>query len=317
MKHLKTIAFFFIICVLTCFCVSCSDRISQTQSGVEKDTGIENDNTLTKLTENDNVYSAVSADYATYPLEECIERSRYVIKAKYVGTESEPQNALLFEVRQEFKGHVSDSVISVRSIENPEQYVLGEEYYLVLCKHDNVFLKNPVYTSLPYSLFPASQMANALLYNDPLSMHASIEEANLNAESFEVWLRDIIALHPDSGEDVIGQYVSSSDIYDIISGSEFVLKIKPVKQMTVIPGDSRSWFKCEVTAQYKGNKINADIIFVFSSWEEINADEEIIVCANTLMTLSEEIVLYPVSKNNTMSPSFETMITEAIAAMGK
>lgn len=258
--------------------------------------------------EGDSGFSATSAtaakeppvcdiEYADIPLGEILQKSKLILKGKYVG----PQEAAthtdhVFAVLEVFRGSYDGSEISL--CEPPDlpfvgcSYEADVEYLLVLTKESNVYKEHDVYyypsSSLHVPLCPGAHMV--VQGGRPLGK--TEEEREFVADPIG-FLAKVPSLTAEQEEEPLGTHYVLFDTWEeILPQCGYVLKLKIGSSVIKNEVWGTESFGCEVLNVYKGGEVPGSIISNFFDGT-VEQGKEYIVLAERAG--NEDSLVYPLA----------------------
>ena len=258
----------------------------------------------------------VIEDYPYRTLNDFFPWATDIVKARFIGatTESNGWRNYEFEVIENLRGlgdkekivvedlpancYVSGENINISFSTYDVQYKQGNSYLLLLCRSTSVYIEEYTFSFVHNSLIIPldSQMnsapASGLIYGTPLSGHyGSNEIANtVSNGTFEQYVLTAVENNPMAyGDD----YIKSTDISDIIRGSEYILEVVvEYADESVSPDRDRALCDCRVVSLLKG-EYNSEIALIIFPIETYEIGETYIVAVtsrggSSLLTMSSK-----------------------------
>lgn len=245
-------------------------------------------------------------------LEDAIASSNCVVRSKYISREETDEYVdYCFEPVEVFKGAVdglTDGRFFVRSDKGSDGAELkfsDGEYILPLKYVNSVYLDNPVYNVMGHYIIPCSadgSIASISVWGETYSVSgklASVKE-----------LAELIKSIKDTSEQLFEDYIHSTALGDIISGSDFIVKAK-ITEEPLRSGSDRGIYHCELVKAYKGEVARSfDCIFKYDS---VKAGEEYYLFLTKNSPTSR---VYMISSQNSVYSSADKDVAAALKDKG-
>lgn len=150
----------------------------------------------------------------------------------------------------------------IQYLEEPNRYVAGANYVLVLKKHISVY--NPYDLYIPLNNILIENGESPTMYDD--SFVGIFSTSIIEESSFEGILKYIedfqlkgIDVSQVNGYD----YIRSTNLTDIVTLSSMVVEVVPVQLLGVSENNDTERFLCNITNSLKGNILEGKIKIVF------------------------------------------------------
>ncbi len=232
---------------------------------------------------NDSPAQTTLFDEKEETFEEAVQRSNCIFEGTFLNSSSyKDYYELEFKVDNILKGSVDDArvVITCRN-ESPQisssnavspenKYVKGEQYVLVTSRSSMVYYPKDRYVIIDDLFIPMGDLNRSEMFG---------EEIALKKEDIKASRASTRSASEDTH--IISKFTASSDLSDIVTTSDAILKIKIGECLTASTIDGTETFACNVIDTYKGSANSNDIAVVFFA-KQVSIGEEYIVIVNAV-----------------------------------
>lgn len=267
----------------------------------------------------------VHKDIMYLSFEDAIKSCTNIIVGKYLGKAEDSCNGKKFEAVKQLKGSIDDAQIclhhtpssisvvgtNISYISDP-QYVVGDTYLLVLSRTVLVYQDHDSYQTIADIYIPLSDLTNAKMYsNEPFREHSalSIENETSRANLYSHITKQLSASDNSTVEFYGLDYIRSTNIVDVVIGSEHIMKVSIDQQTVANPLIDTITYRCTILSQYKGNVTTSFVDIMFNKGSVELGNKYIIATTktsvNNLMHLSSKASIFSVDQ--------EDLITSLIA----
>ena len=277
------------------------------------------------------IYGKVSTDNIEYStqyttLEELCLHANEVVTAEYTGGAIENGKCMLdFTVKERHKGNGTETALrlSYRPTEDEVQdgfvdtpFDIGRSYILILeKKQPTVYNKTNLYSFVSSRLIiPCDNVAEATLGGESLKKHMAGFDMDepMDAQFLIDYILNCSRDVPNA-ETATVPYIPSDSLSEIISGSDYVLKIT-VGESKYDAGD-RVTHNCTVETKYKAaDKIGAEIEVLFPK-DAVSVGDTVIIIVNKFFSTEKSFLL--TSDNGIVDISQEDLIIEITNLIGE
>ncbi|MDR0326073.1 MAG: hypothetical protein LBI19_08290 [Oscillospiraceae bacterium] len=148
-----------------------------------------------------------------------------------------------FMVKEVLRGEIPEKRIFLVNLRNKDAYTVGEEYLLIMNRHDSLFYDYPLYTTFTGIHIPAHDTAAGTMYGEAISRSYAGDIKEL--------LREAAFTEKEQGV----HYTTSDDMATVVAESEFILEVK-VKELPEEGRFNGSPYYCELISILKGGEVN-------------------------------------------------------------
>ena len=273
---------------------------------------IEQEETTNVFNNSDKIY-AVWTESEEIELEDAIASSNCIVLSKYVSYEATDDYVdYCFEPIEIYKGRVDGLVDGRFFVRWEKEYSdetdlkFAEGAYILPLKYVNsVYFDYPVYNDIGHYIIPCNAdggleviSTGGITFNVP---------DQLTSEKEFVELAKLIE---DTSEELFRDYISSSSLGDIISGSDFIAKAKISKE-PLQSGSDRGIYTCELIQVYKG-QIEQSFECVLK-YDSVTVGEEYYLF---LTKNSPDSKIYKISSKNSNYKSSDTRVLISLEENG-
>lgn len=262
--------------------------------------------------------------YLTF--EETIALATNIVKAQFQSiTDCGNYYEYKFLIETQIKGNIEEEYLYVYSdknvqitvpekgivFDNQENYTVGTSYILILERHVSVYYDHDRYLVLSGTFFPTEDMSAFRIYgNETLNAHSQLKSINTNdLQSFTNYISTEVSKNPLKESNYYGTpYITDENIKDIVSGSNYVVRLIPKEQVRTFADNRTAIYQCELVKQYKGTIVvsSIDVKFVLGT---VSVDNEYIVALNDSAVKDLYIIS---SKSSVMNVDKENEILKVI-----
>ena len=199
-------------------------------------------------------------------IEEKISSYEYVLLGEFTGIIIKNRDGFYYEefhVLEQYRGNSEEYVLIERYMLKGENGPLNDlpfksrEKYLILTNSFETLYFDKYYTQGP--LFcPVERYEDSFM--DVLGEWVSLDfrtkgtkENFKDYDSFLQYILQLIELHPFQGKPSYPNHIESDDIYEILSESSSIVKIKVLRDYKTSHSDYYGVYECEVLSIYKGD----------------------------------------------------------------
>ncbi|MBE6596053.1 MAG: hypothetical protein E7641_00120 [Ruminococcaceae bacterium] len=213
-----------------------------------------------------------------HSFEKSIDNATNILKGKCVSAQNNKREVIYeFDVVEQYKGDTTAKKIYVESerilvgvadknysFTDPD-YSVGEEYLLLLARHISVYYDNDIYhlvSSRPY--IPLNGEEKIVIYgNERLSGHSELSFfKSQKPEKVIEYTKNVISNSQNAdGVEYYGDpYIESTDLEDVVSKSEYVVKLIPTSKKDNPSNSVTGYYVCSVVETYKGDTETNEIM---------------------------------------------------------
>lgn len=252
-------------------------------------------------TQNDVSFSSTNSSLRHVTLEEYLSQATNIASATYVGIgkNTDAYQDLVFTPVSQLKGNelIEDFHIRIyKDNGSSATYTPGKTYLLILRKIVSVYY--------PYDIYSPSQY---LIPVDNTDLSAEDPPApNIVSYIKEYIKNDTSVAQPQGTE-----YIRSTDLVDIVSGSSIIAKVTPIEYIGESKNNDTERYLCTVDSVIKGNLSQETVKIIFIS-DTVTVNSQYVVMieqlgTSTFYTLSSRNSVYPVDDSNIVQQVEEAM----------
>ncbi len=334
MRYNKYLAIIIVIVTMVLSVTSCAEKIESEMTNTSSQITETPDSQKTSILTNNgfipNLNNIVMKDMIYFKYETCVHYANHVIQAKYEGVDYYKRYCeYKFLVEKQYKGHIQEEYIyvqnaySITSVSAPScslryatyetSFTQGKSYILILDSGDlDIYDPHRPYLLMREIIIPVDDISKSTMYGgQPLLKHSSMSEEVLSEYSlFIEYLNSRIKEYDASEPPVDRKFIVSEKTDDVVSGSDYIIKIKIVDADDYIFDERVERYQCEILTEYKGEiDLNKVEINFFPGTVEVG--KEYIVAINSISPNIDDL-FYLSSKNSVFSLENETEIVEMI-----
>ncbi|PKM63141.1 MAG: hypothetical protein CVU97_01945 [Firmicutes bacterium HGW-Firmicutes-21] len=242
--------------------------VDEETSEVDQETSHDNHN----IDPND-IETVIHYDYYYVNLEEALPLCTDIVVAEYIGKKNTERDTINeFVIKKRILGeHVSDTIFvnnrilevhitatSTSYISDAPDYIVGEQYVLILERSVSVYYETDRYLPVTLLYLPANDLSKSTICGEDINKYTT--EIKFTKDLTVSQLLDYLtAATKDNKKPFTGRpYIKSDKLEDVVEGSEYIIKIEVGKNVTSSMTINRAVYECTVKKVYKG-ELEVDI----------------------------------------------------------
>ena len=244
--------------------------------------------------------------------EEAIKECTNIVVGTYLGKSESGCNGSVFHIQKQIKGTIQEEELCAHggyshkcivgttiSYVDDLQYTAGEAYLLVLFRKVSVYQDHDQYELAADIYIPISNLKNSKMYAyEPFNDHASYKiHLGTSKEDLYDYITSYLSENEHNTREFYGrEYIHSTDFCDVISESEYVMKVSIGHIEPINPIEKTVGAQCKIIKQYKGI-VSSDTVRILFKEGSVESGMEYIVATNgtvvkDLMHLSSKASIF-------------------------